>query len=60
MAPTAAMVNDLLDTLNTEDYNAAISYIRFLADSRKKKVQEESLSALTEIQLMKSAERESS
>lgn len=50
MAPTATMVNDLLNTLDLEDYNAAISYIQFLADTRKRKKEEKSLAALSAIQ----------
>lgn len=30
------VVNDLLNTLEEDDYNMAISYIRFLSDARKK------------------------
>ena len=37
MAPTASVVNDLLNTLEVEDFNAAISYIQFLSASRKRK-----------------------
>ena len=50
MAPTAAMVNELLSTLETEDYNTAISFIQFLSLSRKKEKEEKSLAALKEIQ----------
>lgn len=52
MAPTAAMVNDLLSTLDTEDFNSVINYIRFLSDSRKKDRAKKSIDALTEIQSM--------
>ena len=52
MAPTAKMVNDLLSTLETEDFNSVISYIRFLSDSRKKNRVKKSVDALTEIQSM--------
>lgn len=52
MTPTAAMVNDLLNTLEAEDYNSVISYIRFLSDSRKKDKAKKSLEALAEIQSM--------
>lgn len=52
MAPTATMVNDLLSTLETEDLNSVISYIRFLSDSRKKDRVKKSVDALTEIQSM--------
>lgn len=50
--PTAAMVYDLLDTLEVEDYNSVIDYIRFLSDSRKKAKIQRSLNALAEIQNM--------
>ena len=36
METTAMAVNDMLDILEKEDYEMAISYIRFLSDSRKK------------------------
>ena len=52
MAPTAAMVNDLLSTLEAEDFNSVINYIRFLSDSRKKDRAKKSVDALTEIQSM--------
>lgn len=52
MAPTATVVNDLLNTLEVEDYDAAISYIQFLSASRKKKKAEKSLDALSAIQNM--------
>ena len=35
MAPSAVVINDLLNTLEEEDYNAAIRYIEFLSVSRK-------------------------
>ena len=52
MASTATTVNELLNTLEEEDYNAAISYIRFLAESRKKENVMKSQEALSEIQKM--------
>ncbi len=36
MASVALQVNDMLDTLEKEDYEMAISYIQFLSDKRKK------------------------
>lgn len=36
MASAVTMVNDMLNTLEEEDYKMAISYIQFLSDSRKK------------------------
>lgn len=52
MAPTATVVNELLNTLEAEDFNAAISYIQFLSSSRKKKREEKNLAALSAIQNM--------
>ncbi len=53
MAPTsAAMVSDMLNNLEEEDYRTAISFIEYLASSRKKKRTEESKNTLTEIQKM--------
>ncbi len=52
MAPMATKVNEMLDTLDEEDYKAAISYIQFLSDSRKRKKAKESKAALKEIQSM--------
>lgn len=52
MVPTETMVNDLLNTLETEDINSVISYIRFLSDSRKKDRVKKSVDALTRIQNM--------
>lgn len=52
MAPTAALVNDLLSTLEEEDYNAAIRYIQFLSVTRKQTKAEKSKAALAEIQDM--------
>ena len=52
MAPTATMVNDLLNTLEADDFTSVINYIRFLSDSRKKDKVRKSLDALTQIQNM--------
>lgn len=52
MAQTAAMVNDLLNSLEAEDYNSVVSYIRFLSESRKKERIRKSVEALSEIQNM--------
>ena len=52
MAPTAVMINNMLKTLDEEDYNTAISFIQFLSDSRKKKKAEQSQKILSEIQGM--------
>lgn len=52
MAPTTIMINNMLYTLDEEDYNTAISFIQFLSDSRKKKKAEQSQRILSEIQEM--------
>jgi hypothetical protein len=52
MAPTAVTVNDMLNTLNEEDYRTAISFIQYLADTRKKKNSDNNQNILSEIQGM--------
>ena len=52
MAPTATAVNDLLNTLEEDDLNAAIRYIQFLSVSRKQEKVNQSKEALQEIQSM--------
>ena len=52
MAPVAVTVNDLLATLEEDDYKAAISFIEYLSSSRKKKRAEKNKAALSEIQSM--------
>lgn len=52
MAPTAAIVNDLLSNLEEDDFNAAIRYIQFLSSSRRQERTEQSKRALQEIQDM--------
>lgn len=52
MAPSAIIINDLLNTLEEDDYKAAISYIEYLAESRKRKRAEESKYNLNKIQNM--------
>lgn len=52
MAPAAVIVSDLLDTLDEDDYKAAISFIEYLSSSRKKKRAEKNKAALSEIQSM--------
>ena len=36
MAPAALQVNDMLNTLEKEDYEMVINYIQFLSEKRKK------------------------
>ena len=52
MAPTSAVVSDMLNHLEEEDYRNAISFIEYLVSSRKKKRSEESKNTLAEIQKM--------
>mgnify|MGYP003499009084 FL=1 len=52
MAPTAIMINNMVNTLDEEDYNTAISFIQYLSDSRKKQKAEQSKKILSEIQDM--------
>ena len=52
MAPTAATVNELLNTLEKEDYQTAVSFIQFLATQREKERSENSKSVLHQIQNM--------
>lgn len=49
---SAAVVSDMLNNLEEEDYRTAISFIEYLASSRKKKRIEESKNTLAEIQKM--------
>ncbi|MDE7313015.1 MAG: hypothetical protein K2N87_15560 [Eubacterium sp.] len=48
MAPTALTVTNLLKTLDEEDYKMAVSYIQFLAESRKKAKEKEISSLMNE------------
>ena len=50
MAPLAVTVNELLNTLDEDDYKAAISFIEYLSISKKKKRAEKSRDMLSEIQ----------
>ena len=45
-------MNSLLDTLQDEDYNTVISFIKFLSDFRKKEEAEKSGDTLKKIQKM--------
>lgn len=49
MIPTAIMINNMLNTLDEEDYNTAISSIQYSSDSRKKQKAEQSKKILSEI-----------
>lgn len=50
MASAVRMVNDLLNTLEEEDYQMAISYIRFLSDSREKTKAKKAAEVMDQIQ----------
>lgn len=50
MAPTAMKLTNMLNSLEEEDYNSAISFIQYLSETRKKKKAEESKGILREIQ----------
>ncbi len=52
MTAMAATVSDMLNTLEEEDYTAAISYIEFLFAKRKKQKGKEGQDALNEMQSM--------
>ena len=50
MAPTAMKLTNMLNSLEEEDYNVAISFIQYLSETRKKKKADESKKILKEIQ----------
>ena len=52
MTAMAVAVNEMLDTLDVDDYNAALRYIEFLSVSRKREKSKASKNALSEIQQM--------
>ena len=52
MSPTAVTVNRMLEDLEEEDFQTAITFIQFLSDTRKKKKAADSKSILAEIQGM--------
>ena len=52
MTATTAVINEMLDTLEADDYTAAIRYIEFLSVSRKREKSRESKKILEEIQQM--------
>lgn len=52
MAPTAVVVNRMLENLEEEDFQTAITFIQFLSDTRKKKKATDSKNILAEIQGM--------
>lgn len=50
MSSAAMTVNDMLNSLEEEDYKMAISYIQFLSDSRRKERVEKAEAAMEEFQ----------
>lgn len=50
MTPVAIKLTDMLDNLEEEDYNVAITFIQYLSETRKKKNAEENKAILKEIQ----------
>lgn len=50
MTSTPMMVNTMLESLEEEDYNAAIQFIQYLSDTRKKKKAMNNKKILAEIQ----------
>jgi hypothetical protein len=50
MALATTKINNLLDSLEDEDYNIVISFIQYLSETRKKKNAEKSKEILSEIQ----------
>lgn len=47
---TATVINDMLDGLEEDDLKAAVRFIEYLSDSRKKKKAQESKALISEIQ----------
>lgn len=52
MSPNSAIINDLLNKLEEEDYKIAITFLQYLSDMRKKKRVAESKETLAQIQEM--------
>ncbi len=52
MAPNAVLVNELLDTLNDQDYNTVIEFIQFLSNKRKSENANKNSETLKNIQAM--------
>lgn len=57
MAPKAVVVNELLDTLEEQDYDTVIDFIQFLSDKRKNEKVNQSSKILSEIQSMFSEDK---
>lgn len=50
MAPEAALINDMLATLNKEDYDRIMEYIKLLSAVRKKERAMKTIAAMQEFQ----------
>ena len=50
MSPKAILLNDMLNTLNDEDYDIIIEYIRLLSAARKKERAIQTLAAMDKFQ----------
>lgn len=50
MTSMAVTINDMLNDLEEDDYKAAITFIQYLSDSRKKKKAAEDKKILSQIQ----------
>ena len=50
MSPKAILLNDMLNTLNDEDYDIIIEYIRLLSATRKKERAIQTIAALDKFQ----------
>ncbi len=57
MAPKAIVVNELLDTLEEQDYDTVIDFIQFLSNKRKTEKINQSSKVLSEIQSMFSEDK---
>jgi hypothetical protein len=57
MLTKTMMINDMLNSLDEEDYNTAISFIQYLSYSRKNKKATDSQNILAEIQNMFSSDK---
>mgnify|MGYP000491625842 CR=1 FL=1 len=50
MSPKAILLNDMLNTLNDEDYDIIIEYIRLLSATRKKERAIQTIAAMDKFQ----------
>jgi hypothetical protein len=57
MLTKTMMINDMLNSLDEEDYNTAISFIQYLSYNRKNKKATDSQNILSEIQSMFSSDK---